>query len=823
MHPSRLCRSVSVQELAHTEGLAAETCVRAGVAAGKSDGRVRLGRRSATSSAYADHSSHGSHASSSAPFFTAPVQPMAVGTAPSALGPTLTSTACSPFTIAGSASCMLGSSGAGQRWTQSARSLFSTLPGLCEAGLSDAAEAKQHGGRGREPIEKRVWGGRLLRSQSKEPGTMLSMLSMLDSMGALPLTTQSEAAAANTPPASSGPVTGNGTSAAAAAAAALSAGAAPATPPSGSSGFWLPGSSSFGGAGAGAGSSSAVNMLDLSRSSLGAAAVFGLNRLSSLDSCTLHQLDRALSSASLEAAAHAAAVSVHAATVHAASAARAVQQAAAAPNGSHATANCHAANGANGHAASPTLGSSSSSIGLAASTPTRGVSLSSLSVSNGLPAIHKVRPVGSVASMSLSLPAVASLAAAAAGTGPASSATMTRQDSTLFEFAEEQASLAAAAVAAAQVGGSVSGGCGYYSTGLSGLVGSFGGGAAGTSMFAHLTSTGNGQHMGTAGIGTGPNAGAANTGGGSGLSGPNDFLVLLSASSSHIASVSASPNHHQPAVSLAALLAAGRSSSGGGAALAASPGSATAGAAAAHATSHYSFSAASQLCGISGNGTGPGSIPRFVDSTSGGGAAVGPSTTAVVSPRAVADRAAAAAAATARAVAFAPANAAAASPTAGAAASSPAAGSAVAGTVVPKIKTSAAPAAMSAINVHGAPDMRAFAFSSPEDFFAAAAVLMDARLPSVQAASEPAAAGASGAAGTVSTAGAAAASDLADTAAVEDARTSSSSVGTATTCTAATLTTGGSSKGLFSTPGSSVSPNGLTPLAAEATDCSADA
>lgn len=69
---------------------------------------------------------------------------------------------------------MLGSSGA-QRWTQSARNLFSALPGLCEVGLGEAAEAKQHGGRGGEPIEKRVWGGRLLRSQSKEAGTLMSV------------------------------------------------------------------------------------------------------------------------------------------------------------------------------------------------------------------------------------------------------------------------------------------------------------------------------------------------------------------------------------------------------------------------------------------------------------------------------------------------------------------------------------------------------------------------------------------------------------------------------------------------------------------------
>ncbi|KAG2429341.1 hypothetical protein HXX76_011107 [Chlamydomonas incerta] len=795
IHPSRLCRSFSVQELPHTESLAAETCVRAGVAPGKTDGRVRLGRRSATSSVYGDRSSHGP-GSSPAPFLMVSGEPMAVGTAPSALGPAL-SNASSPFTTGAKSSSMMGGSGGAQRWTQSARNLFAALPGLCEVGLSDGAESKQHGGRGREPIEKRVWGGRLLRSQSKEAGTMLSMLSMLDSMGALPLTPRSQLAT-STPP--NGPATGDAT-----VAAGLSVGGAPATPPSASGRF--PVSASFGGAqgGGGAGSSSALNIMELSRSSFGAAAVFGLNRLSSLDSCTLHQLDRALSSASLEAAAHAAAASVHAATVHAASAARAVQQAAASSHASslaNGNGNGHAnghANGVNGCAASPTVGSSSSSVGLAASTPTHGVSLSSLSLSNGLPAIHKVRPVGSVTSMSLSLPAagggggggLSGAAGGGGGGGPASGTTMTRQDSTLFEFAEEQSSLAAAAAAAAQVGGSVSGGYGYYSSGLSGLVGSFGCATSGASMYAHLTNTGNGHGGMATGGGTGGGAGG-------GLSGPNDFLVLLSANSSHIASVSASPNHHQPAVSLAALLATNRCSSGGAAVFTSSPGPATPGAAAAQ----YSFSTAAQLCGTPGAGAGPGSIRRFVDPSNAASGATAITSTTVVSPRAVADRAAAAAAVAARAAAASP---------AAAVPSSPATSSM--GGYVPKIKTAAAPSVMAFS--HAAPDMRAFAFSSPEDFFAAAAVLMDVRLPSAH--SEAEAAGGAAAA--------AAAAD-ADAAAGEDGRASASSSGTATLGTAATLTTEGSSnKGLFSAAGSSLSPTGGAPLAAEAAeaDCGADA
>ena len=112
IHPLRLCRSVSVQELPHTESLAAETCVRAGVAAGKTDWRVRLGRRSATSSTYTDCSSHGP-GSSPAPFLMVSGEPMVVGTAPSALGTTL-SNASSPYVTAKSASNAV--SRLGQKW-----------------------------------------------------------------------------------------------------------------------------------------------------------------------------------------------------------------------------------------------------------------------------------------------------------------------------------------------------------------------------------------------------------------------------------------------------------------------------------------------------------------------------------------------------------------------------------------------------------------------------------------------------------------------------------------------------------------------------------
>nr|BCL66090.1 hypothetical protein [Volvox africanus] len=371
LHSSRLSRSVSAQEF-NTDTV--ERCVRAGRFSGRGDGRVRLGRQSVAATLLTgEQPPRGPPASLSFPQIVIPDSSGA------------TTNACSE------------------------NLMFRSLPITSCRIREGEGECKQHGGR-YEAMDRRVRGGRLLRSQSKDPHFASSrVMSLLETAPSTdpPISLSTLTATAVYPPTTDDhdqPRTHNHQLA----------------------------------------EEHLVNRPS-TESSRAAGQPLGtsLSRLYSLDSATLHQLDRALFGA------------------------------------------CEQSPGAGGLTSPVVLGPAT------ASAPTAPSGLGGR--------IYKVRPLGAAAS-SLSLHSACPLGSP-----------FSRCNSTLLDFAEEQASLAAA------------------QQGLS-------------SQMEYLTLLS-----------------ASNSLGGGGGGGGN----AASYQSSAAGSLNASPNPHQPHVSLAAMLSAAAASNGG--------------------------------------------------------------------------------------------------------------------------------------------------------------------------------------------------------------------------------------------------------------------